>query len=245
MFESPAAVATGSLNADTSVASVTESQSIQTASRSLPDNIHFCGDRSRLDELVFTDELDPAHIKRLKADLWRYHDVLDYDAFEQLLWRVVPDTALIPPVVLGPPGPDLRGVLMMTILLRNGGIVFVPHDGTTGPFSIHLIEGRVSRCHDNAIALSKRKSHKYEMFFGFALSEDRLWRCHSWCMDMTRARIVETTTPRLVYVGVPFSILDDVIKEEIQTNTGHNTEAETEAKAGTEFVNDNPSDHLK
>lgn len=67
------------------------------------------------------------------------------------------------------------------------------------------IKGLDNECHANAMVLAKLKS--YQHFFGLALSEDGIWRVHSFCMTKSLKTIVETTEPREAYFGIPFSNL--------------------------------------
>lgn len=66
--------------------------------------------------------------------------------------------------------------------------------------------GRASRCHHNAAALWKEKG--YRICTGYALSDDGMWRQHSWCIDRRprTTKIVETTDTRVLYFGY---VLDD------------------------------------
>jgi hypothetical protein len=57
-----------------------------------------------------------------------------------------------------------------------------------------------SRCHDNADLLVETGMAK-ENHTGFALSNDGLWRYHSWAIDFD-GKVIETTTARLVYIVV-------------------------------------------
>ncbi len=57
-----------------------------------------------------------------------------------------------------------------------------------------------SHCHDNVQNL-KRKKLITEAQTGYALSDDGLWRCHSWGRN-NKDQIVETTEARLVYCTI-------------------------------------------
>ena len=61
--------------------------------------------------------------------------------------------------------------------------------------------GRMSRCHHNAAELWKEKG--YRVCTGYALSDDGMWRQHSWCIDKRprTTKIIETTEPRVLYFG--------------------------------------------
>lgn len=59
------------------------------------------------------------------------------------------------------------------------------------------------RCHQNVEYIITRWPH-FEGFTGYALSQDGVWRYHSWVFDPVRDFIRETTEPRLIYYGIPF-----------------------------------------
>ncbi len=63
-----------------------------------------------------------------------------------------------------------------------------------------LIIGRRSDCHNNAVKLVERYVN-WTRHFGFALSNDNIWRVHGWCTN-TRGRIIETTAKRTLYYGI-------------------------------------------
>lgn len=64
------------------------------------------------------------------------------------------------------------------------------------------IRGRPIGCHENAARLWAKSPDFIVIVTGWALSEDGLWRQHSWVKDVTDGRIYETTTrPRVAYFG--------------------------------------------
>jgi hypothetical protein len=63
---------------------------------------------------------------------------------------------------------------------------------------IILKEMITSGCHDNCQYLFDKKQVR-ELHIGYALSDDRLWRLHSWCVDFND-KIIETTQVRLAYL---------------------------------------------
>lgn len=68
-----------------------------------------------------------------------------------------------------------------------------------------LIPGYPSRCHENAAYLYMRNAKRFCIVTGYALSNDGLWRQHSWIYDtapLKRLRTVETTERRERYYGV-------------------------------------------
>ena len=62
--------------------------------------------------------------------------------------------------------------------------------------------GRQSQCHSNSAALylARKDFEDIKIMTGFALSEDGLWRFHSWCI-LDNMKIIETTEKRLAYFG--------------------------------------------
>lgn len=63
-----------------------------------------------------------------------------------------------------------------------------------------LLLGRPNECHANSRKLASR-SYKYSHYRGLALSDDGIWRLHSWVMSPEG--IIETTVKRVMYYGVP------------------------------------------
>lgn len=64
-----------------------------------------------------------------------------------------------------------------------------------------LAEGERSRCHHNVARLVLGGAAA-EWVTGWALSEDGIWRQHSWAFDTV---VVETTVPRVAYFGFAMS----------------------------------------
>ena len=75
---------------------------------------------------------------------------------------------------------------------------------------LKLVKGEASQCHKNSSIVwsSNRESKKFDgklyLVTGYALSEDGMWRQHSWCLlkqpDGTNT-IIETTLKRVAYYG--------------------------------------------
>lgn len=70
-----------------------------------------------------------------------------------------------------------------------------------------FVAGEPSNCHDNVANLWVERvtacGHEVaSAWTGYALSDDGLWRQHSWAMT-TDGRVIETTVGRTVYMGVP------------------------------------------
>jgi hypothetical protein len=62
--------------------------------------------------------------------------------------------------------------------------------------------GKASECHENSFAIHQQDPARYEVRTGYALSEDGIWRPHSWVFDAKVNGIIETTEKRVTYFGV-------------------------------------------
>ena len=80
--------------------------------------------------------------------------------------------------------PDLSKIIKRGKLFKNKAI---------------LTKLRMISCHTNVAELYATKG--YRIATGWALSDDGLWRQHSWCID-SKDNIVETTKRRKKYFGV-------------------------------------------
>lgn len=66
------------------------------------------------------------------------------------------------------------------------------------------IEGGIpSQCHENSAIIYEENSNITAIGTGWALSDDRLWRQHSWAMQ--NDTIIETTIKRKIYYGILLS----------------------------------------
>ena len=107
--------------------------------------------------------------------------------------------------------PDLK--TLKALLLRLGGEYMVPPMGPDsdvpaliksgflmhGP--IRLKKLKTSRCHQNVAALWRnQKPQIVAIATGYALSNDGLWRQHSW--GLLRDGVLETTEERTRYFGI-------------------------------------------
>jgi hypothetical protein len=90
--------------------------------------------------------------------------------------------------------PKLAGSLLRK-LLEFGQVVNAQ--------TVHLEAGEPSECHANVVSLWR--AGRGAVCNGFALSDDGLWRSHSWLSEPC-GHIVETTELRTAYFG---SQLDD------------------------------------
>jgi hypothetical protein len=68
-----------------------------------------------------------------------------------------------------------------------------------------LVKGKPCQCHTNSAWYWSDHDDKVQLVTGYALSEDGVWRSHSWCVEINSSKIVETTTGRALYFGVRFT----------------------------------------
>lgn len=87
--------------------------------------------------------------------------------------------------------PDLMDILQYGQLWHGYGAV--------------MRRGAMSRCHQNAGSLAAKSKGQIYACKGYALSDDGMWRQHSWCIEKDQEtgapRIIETTEPRVLYFG--------------------------------------------
>lgn len=90
--------------------------------------------------------------------------------------------------LVAPPRPD-QDVLL---LLEQGFL-------TSGPTRLKVMKS--SSCHQNVASIwTKRKFGIVGIATGYALSDDGLWRQHTW--GILRDGVLETTEPRSKYFGI-------------------------------------------
>ena len=80
-----------------------------------------------------------------------------------------------------------------------------------------LKRGEASHCHSNSanLWLNNRNAETFKLIIctGYALSEDGIWRQHTWLIQ-AKARtnnLIETTEPRIAYYG--FAMTDELAEE--------------------------------
>ncbi|SRR5579883_1146965 len=109
--------------------------------------------------------------------------------------------------------PGLR-ILIERLLQIGGTRVVLPLDGepdleiilsrgyvTAGP--ARRVPMQASQCHRNASLLFRRKKEATRIVTGYALSEDGIWRQHTWAWVRDgHPPLLETTEPRTLYYGV-------------------------------------------
>jgi hypothetical protein len=106
----------------------------------------------------------------------------DLKRLKALLLRMGGDFLVAPPK----PDPDVP------MLLESGFL-------TGGPVKLKIMNA--SSCHQNVAAVWKgRRFGIVAVATGYALSEDGLWRQHSW--GILRDGVLETTVGRLKYFGI-------------------------------------------
>jgi len=66
--------------------------------------------------------------------------------------------------------------------------------------NVLLSKMKTSSCHENVHTLLKKRKIQYG-YTGYALSEDGLWRLHSWGVDH-KGMLIETTVLRVMYIGL-------------------------------------------
>ena len=69
--------------------------------------------------------------------------------------------------------------------------------------NVKMMKGLPSQCHRNSCDLWVENKENSRICTGYALSDDGMWRQHSWLVWMKPKsnQIVETTVPRLAYFG--------------------------------------------
>ena len=71
---------------------------------------------------------------------------------------------------------------------------------------VRVVSGVPCNCHGNVAGLWRKNPKRYRIATGWALSDDGLWRQHSWIID--GRTLIETTTPREKYFGFVLTPLE-------------------------------------
>ena len=75
--------------------------------------------------------------------------------------------------------------------------------------------GQACRCHSNSARIWKESKEQYKICTGYALSDDGVWRVHTWCVKKSKSgkvvEIIETTEKRIVYFGYTLSRMESAI----------------------------------
>lgn len=85
---------------------------------------------------------------------------------------------------------DLKSLLTQGRLWRDPQVIFMP--------------GRPSHCHQNACRCWYANQKESAIATGYALSDDGIWRQHSWLVQNS-GTLIETTESRCVYFGIVMS----------------------------------------
>ena len=72
------------------------------------------------------------------------------------------------------------------------------------------VRGEPCHCHYNSARQWNRNPEEIVLCTGYALSEDGMWRQHSWCVEprKQKSRIIETTVERVAYFGYAMTIAE-------------------------------------
>lgn len=106
--------------------------------------------------------------------------------------------------------PDLAAILESGVSFDVGDLDVAELNATARSANVELRPGPVSRCHSNASYLASVLNAGI-LVTGWALSDDACWRQHSW-VTASDGRIIETTTPRVAYFGVPITDPADLVE---------------------------------
>jgi hypothetical protein len=71
----------------------------------------------------------------------------------------------------------------------------------TPSVNLEIFNGEERECHTNSAMLWSQNREDYVLVTGFALSEDGVWRRHSW-VKTNDGRLIETTIKRETYFGI-------------------------------------------
>lgn len=102
--------------------------------------------------------------------------------------------------------------ILKHLLLGFGGVaVILPgvidnydklvQDGEFRNDEAKKVGGIGGKCHTNSEKLASSQPH-YKHMYGFALSDDEVWREHSWVWNTKADEILETTESRIGYFGI-------------------------------------------
>jgi hypothetical protein len=66
---------------------------------------------------------------------------------------------------------------------------------------VKLMKMEACQCHENSLELHLSNPSRYDLYTGYGLSIDGMWREHSWVFDTKEKIIIETTMKRVLYFG--------------------------------------------
>ncbi len=99
----------------------------------------------------------------------------------------------------------ISGIRVVAPPMPESDLTAILDRGREWDASSRLVRGMPSRCHQNVALLYTTNPRHLQIVTGYALSEDGLWRQHSWLHDASprrRKRTIETTECRIRYFGV-------------------------------------------
>ena len=77
--------------------------------------------------------------------------------------------------------------------------------GSVRQGNVEMCQGEPIRCHENAAHMVLEGGEGWVLWTGLALSDDGIWRVHSWA-ENPEGSLIETTEPRDIYFGI---VVDD------------------------------------
>lgn len=106
------------------------------------------------------------------------------------------------------------------ILEKGGKYVLWPESEEDAPEMLHRgeyfkgdhaikVRGAPSQCHRNSADIWVRHPDDYTITVGYTLSDDGLWRQHTWLINNDGA-VIETTVGRVGYFGFRLSISESL-----------------------------------
>jgi hypothetical protein len=92
--------------------------------------------------------------------------------------------------------------------------------------------GRPSQCHENSCLCWEANQDRLFVATGYALSDDGMWRQHSWCVAPKGkgVTIIETTEPRELYFGFVMDLEETLDFGSENTDMGLGVSQETMAR---------------
>jgi hypothetical protein len=134
---------------------------------------------------------DPEWASRLRSmdNAYFYEDMVGKpisSPMEQLAWSILEHGGVC--IILEPRDPQL------SILCERGEVFGVKNRKSTRRKSCN--------CHQNSAQLWDDYKPLLEIVTGYALTNDGLWRQHTWCRRVEDGKIFETTVARDLYYGV-------------------------------------------
>lgn len=133
-------------------------------------------------QIIIDTKITPVESSRIKFLTTRNWWSNEYTEFQKYISKMFPGTHVVGAM-------ELSGITT----IPKFDSIHIPNGLTK------LTKMQDSKCHDNCVDLYLlNKTNR--IFTGYALSDDGLWRFHSWIIDKDDI-IIETTKERLIYVG--------------------------------------------